>query len=311
MIIQTGMRTDIPAFYAQWLENRLRAGYVLVRNPYNPASVTRYSLAPEVVDVIAFCTKNPGPMLERLPLLAPYGQYWFITITPYGRDLEPNVPPKAEVVESFKALSRVVGADAVAWRYDPIIINDDWTVERHIEAFAGMAEALAGYTRICVISFIDLYEKVKRNFPEARMVRREDRLAIGRAFAQIAARHGMTVRACAEGDELAPYGVDCGGCTRAEDYERALGCRLRVPRAAKNVRPACACVLGSDIGAYNTCGHLCRYCYANADAAAVRANMRAHAPESPFLLGGPTPDDVIHPARQESWRDMQLRMEWI
>ena len=308
MIIQTGMRTDIPAFYAPWLENRLRAGFVLARNPYNPISVTRYRLDPAVVDAIAFCTKNPRPMLSRLPLLAPYGQYWQVTITPYGRDIEPHVPPVEEVIGSFRALSRAVGVNSVAWRYDPILVDGEWTARRHIEAFSRMAAALEGVTRVCIISFIDLYEKVKRNFPEARKVGREDRLEIGATFAGIGRRHGISIRACCEGEELSAFGVDCGGCTRKEDYERAIGCALRVPKRPP-VREACACLLGSDIGAYNSCGHLCRYCYANADAAAVRANMRAHDPESPFLLGGPTPDDIIHPASQESWRDMQIRMD--
>ena len=104
MIIQTGMRTDIPAFYAKWFTNRLKAGYVLARNPYNPASVTRYRLDPEVVDLIGFCTKNPAPMLPRLELLKPYGQHWSVTITPYGRDIEPHVPPKEQVMESLKRL---------------------------------------------------------------------------------------------------------------------------------------------------------------------------------------------------------------
>ena len=309
MIIQTGMRTDIPAFYSEWFANRLRAGYVLVRNPYNPIAVTRYSISPDVVDAIGFCTKNPAPMLEYMPLLEPYGQYWFVTVTPYGTHIEPNVPPKAEVLGSFRRLSEIVGADATGWRYDPILIDDQWTAERHIAAFERMAAALEGYTHTCVISFIDLYEKVKRNFPEARPVSREDRHAIGRAFARIGAEHGMTIRACAEGEELAVYGVDCGGCMRAEDYERALDCRLRIP-ARSPVRKACACVLGSDIGAYNTCGHLCRYCYANADADAVRANMRAHDPASPFLLGDATQDDIVYQAEQFSWKDIQLRMQF-
>ena len=94
MILQTGMRTDIPAFYTPWFLNRLRAGFVLVRSPYAPQRVTRYSLSPDVVDLIGFCTKNPGPMLPHLDALRPYaGQYWFVTLTPYGRDIEPNVPP--------------------------------------------------------------------------------------------------------------------------------------------------------------------------------------------------------------------------
>ena len=79
------MRTDIPAFYSEWFINRIKEGYVLVRNPYNPVQVTRYSLSPEVVDLISFCTKNPAPMLGKMEYLDPYGQYWFVTITPYGK----------------------------------------------------------------------------------------------------------------------------------------------------------------------------------------------------------------------------------
>lgn len=118
MIIQTGMRTDIPAFYAEWFVNRIKEGFVLVRNPYNPIQVTRYSLSPEVVDLIAFCTKNPAPMLSHMEALKPYGQYWFVTITPYGKEIELNVPPKELVMESFKRLSDIVGADSMGWLYD-------------------------------------------------------------------------------------------------------------------------------------------------------------------------------------------------
>lgn len=50
MIIHTGMRTDIPAFYADWFANRIREGFVCVRNPYNPIQVTEYSLDPSVVE---------------------------------------------------------------------------------------------------------------------------------------------------------------------------------------------------------------------------------------------------------------------
>ena len=82
MIIQTGNRTDIPAFYPDWFANRLREGYVLVRNPFNPQQVTRYLLDPAVTDLIVFCSKNPQPLLKYMPLIKPYHQYWFVTITP-------------------------------------------------------------------------------------------------------------------------------------------------------------------------------------------------------------------------------------
>ena len=307
MIINTGQRTDIPAFYSEWFVNRLREGFVLVRSPYDPGTVTRYRLDPEVVDLIGFCTKDPSPMLPHLELLRPYGQFWYVTITPYGREIEPGVPPKREVLESFLRLSEAVGPDRVGWRYDPVFVSADYPVERHIRAFEAMARTLSGATRTAVVSFIDLYAKTRRNFPEVREVSREERLTLGRAFAETAARCGMTLRPCAEGDELARFGADCGGCMTVAMYERALGSRLRVPARAP-ARKECACYLGGDIGAYDTCGHLCRYCYANHDADAVRRNMARHDPASPLLVGHLRDTDRVREAKQESWTDGQLSL---
>ena len=308
MIIQTGMRTDIPAFYHEWLINRIKEGFVMVRNPYDPTQVTRYNLSPEVVDLMAFCTKNPAPMLPHMDLLRPYGQYWYVTITPYGKEIEPGVPDKREVLESFRRLSDTVGPDRMGWRYDPVFISGEYPAERHIRAFEYMAQTLSGYTHTAVISFVDLYEKTKRNFPEVRPVTAEQRLQLGKAFVEIAGQYGMTVRPCGEGDELARFGADCSGCMTVAMYEQALGRRLKVPKTAP-ARKECACYLGGDIGAYNTCGHLCRYCYANYDAATVRKNLAAHDPESPLLIGHLEPGDQVHEAKQESWIDPQITME--
>lgn len=275
MIIQTGMRTDIPAFYSKWFLNRIKEGYVCVRNPYNPKQVTKCSLSPEVVDLIAFCTKNPLPMLPFLDKLKPYGQYWFVTITPYGRDIEPNVPDKETVMEGFKKLSDVVGADSMGWRYDPIFIDKKHSVEWHISEFEKMAEILAGYTKTCVISFIDIYRKVERNFRGVREVSKKDRITLGKEFIKIAGKFGMTIRPCAEGDELTLYGADCSGCMTVNTFETALHSRLEVPKRKKNQRNGqCACLLGVDIGAYDTCGHLCKYCYANVNPVLVKENMK-------------------------------------
>lgn len=309
MIIQTGMRTDIPAFYSKWLLNRIEEGFVLVRNPYNPIQVTRYRLTPDVVDLIAFCTKNPAPMLPHMDALKAYGQYWFITITPYGKDIEPNVPDKEKVMEDFKKLSGIVGVDSMGWRYDPIFIDEKHSVKWHISEFEKMAENLSGYTKSCVISFIDIYKKVERNFPSAGEVSKADRIGIGKAIIRIGAKYGMTIRPCAEGDELAAYGADCSGCMTVNIFETALHAYLDVPKRKTNQRNGqCACLLGVDIGAYDTCGHLCKYCYANTNAAFVKENMRKHDPLSPFLLGKSMPEDVIHEAQQRSWIDRQLRL---
>ena len=257
MIIQTGMRTDIPAFYSKWFLNRIKEGYVCVRNPYNPKHVMKYSLSPEVVDLIAFCTKNPLPMLPFLDELKPYGQYWFVTITPYGRDIEPNVPDKKTVMEGFKELSDVVGIDSIGWRYDPIFI------------------------------------------------------VIGKAFVKIASKYGMVLKPCAEGEELAKYGADCLGCMTVHTFETALHSRLEVPKRKKNQRNGeCACLLGTDIGAYDTCGHLCKYCYANVNPVLVKENMRMHNPDSPFLIDGYMTGDIVREAIQKSWIDRQIRLEF-
>ena len=307
MIINTGQRTDIPAFYAEWFSNRLKEGLVCVRNPYNPNQVSRYRLDPSVVDCIGFCTKNPAPMFPYIDLLKDYGQYWFVTITPYGRDIEPNVPDKHWMLEQFKQLSGLVGIHSVGWRYDPVIISERYTEKYHLRAFAQIADALSGYTETVVISFIDLYHNVRRNFPEAKEVSRDQRLTLGREFIRIAAANGMTVKPCAEGDELSVYGADCGGCMQISDYEKAVGMRLDAPKK-KGARAGCACYLSCDIGAYNTCRHFCRYCYANSEPERVLALSRQHDPASPFLIGGYRYGDVIHDVPQKSWADRSIKL---
>lgn len=308
MVINTGQRTDIPAFYSEWFANRLKSGYVCVRNPYDPGQVSRYRLDPSVVDIIGFCTKNPAPMFPYMELLKEYGQYWFMTITPYGRDIEPNVPDKHRLLDDFRRLSDFVGVDAVGWRYDPIFISERYTVEYHLHAFEQMAEALDGYTKTVVISFIDMYPKVRRNFPEAKGVSHDDRMLLGIEMIKTAGQHGMTVKPCAEGNELAPYGADCSGCMKISDYEKAIGMRLNAPKK-KGARAECACYLSCDIGAYNICRHLCRYCYANTESSKVMELSDMHDPESPFIIGNYREGDRIHDVPQESWIDGQESFE--
>ena len=305
MIINTGQRTDIPAFYAEWFANRLREGYVCVRNPYNPKQVSKYQLNSEVVDVIGFCTKNPAPMFPYMDLLKEYGQYWFVTITPYGKDIEPNVPDKHQLLRAFRQLSELVGTDAIAWRYDPIFLNDRYTVEYHLRAFEKMAAELEGYTSTVVISFIDLYQKVKRNFPKVRQVDEDNKRLLGKELIERAGRHRMVVKPCAEGTMLAEVGADCSGCMTVATYEKAIHKKLIVPPKKPN-RTECACYLACDIGAYDTCGHLCRYCYANNEIEMVKKNLSAHDPNSPFLIGNYMEGDVIHEVEQRSWIDPQI-----
>lgn len=307
MILHTGMRTDIPAFYALWLVNRLRAGEVCVRNPYDAQQVTRYRLDPRVVDLIAFCTKNPAPMLPYMERLVPFGQFWYVTITPYGRDIEPNVPAWQEVAHSFRKLSEIVGIERIGWRYDPIFLDACHTIDWHRRMFTQMAELLAGWTEMVVISFLMRYAKTQRNFPEGRDVMYAERMELGAYIIETARSYGMTVYPCGGGDELAAFGADMGGCMTPRIYERALGRRIRFPNYQRQ-RKECDCYLGADIGAYDSCPHLCRYCYANTYDVRVAKNRRRHDPASPFLIGHAEEGDRIHTALQESWLDVQERL---
>lgn len=322
MIITAGMRTDIPAFYSEWFLNRIREGFVLVRNPYRPEAVTRYELNPDVVDALVFCTKNPAPMLPHLRELQAYRQFWYVTLTPYGKDIEPNVPDKRQIVERFKELSVTVNThnaalaeiaedpihtlDAVHWRYDPILITEKYSVEQHIKSFAVMAELLAGYTHTCVISFVDVYNNVKKNFPELRPVTSEEEIALTKSFVEIGRKYDIAIKTCLENSQLAEYGADINGCGTAETLTKALGLSAQgltlEPPKKKFARPACSnCIISGDIGAYSNCPHLCRYCYANHDKCQVFHNHKLHDPASPFIVGNSKPGDIIHPAKQESW----------
>ena len=310
MIINTGCRTDIPAFYAKWLMNRIREGYVLVRNPYNPNQVTKYNLSPEVVDCLAFCTKNPEPMLTYLDELDMYKQYWFVTITPYGKDIEPNVPDKSKVIESFKKLSNHIGVDSIGWRYDPIFIGNGFDVSKHIKCFEKIAKELKGYTHNCTISFLDLYEKVKRNAPDIKPPTKEEQIEIAKAFARIGKENDMVIHACCEKTYLSQYGLQCNGCMSQEIVEKAINNTLQPPKR-KNLRQECNCLMGNDIGAYNTCGHLCKYCYANANKQFVIQNMKKHDDNSPFLIGRIEPGDKITEAKQKSWKVENEQISFI
>ena len=307
MVLNTGNRTDIPAFYSEWFARRLQEGYVLSRNPYNPEQVIRYELDPDVVDIIMFCTKNPGPMLKYMDLLRPFTQYWHVTITPYGKEIEPGVPDKKQVIRDFIRLSEQIGPDHICWRYDPVFIDETYTAEHHLRVFDRMAGMMEHATKQVIISFIDLYEKTKRNFPKAREVTAEEQNLLGEKMAEIAESHGMRIKACLENPSLSRFGIDVSGCFTRQDLERVLGEELEVPGTAMT-RKGCSCVLGSDIGAYNTCAHFCRYCYANYDRETVLANRRLHDPESPLLVGHLMPQDKVRSANQVSWKTGQLTL---
>ena len=308
MIINTGQRTDIPAFYSKWFINRIKEGYVLVRNPYYPSLVTKYVLDPKLVDVIGFCTKNPRPMFEYLDVIKEFGQFWYITITGFGKDLEPNVPPINALIEDFKYLSTYIGKNAVAWRYTPIIINERYTKEVHIQTFAYIASHLDGYTSLATFGFIDLYDKLKKNHPEIQDTDDQTKIEITKAFVEIAKKHHMNLRLCSKEKWLKCYGVDVDGCMRIEDYEHSISKRLKIKNKASARKSYCNCYISNDIGAYNSCLHLCKYCYANGSKAQVFNNYKNHDDNSALLIGQVCKGDTIKEAKQESCIDNTITL---
>ena len=299
MILNTGLRTDIPGFFSEWFYNRIEDGFVYVRNPYAKNQIYSYRLDPELIDCIIFCTKNPKPMFENLEKIDKFNQYWHITITPYEKEIEPNVPPINDVLESFKYLSKKLGKENVTLRYDPIFINEKYTLEKHIESFEYIINSLSGYTTEAIISFIDLYEKTKRNFPKAREVTKDERLKLGKEFAQIGKKNNITIKTCVEGSELDKFGIDSSGCMTKEVIERAINKNLNVPKQ-KARNGECYCLLNNDIGEYNTCDHGCLYCYANSNKRLVKRNLKLHDPKSPILIGEIKEDDIIKEMKQKS-----------
>ena len=302
MIINTGQRTDIPAFYSRWFINRIRAGYVLVRNPYYPSIVTKFKLDKDLVDIIGFCTKNPGPMLQYLDEIKDFGQIWYVTITGFENDIEPNVPPIDKVINDFIYLSEHVGKDAVNWRYTPIIINSKYTKERHIKTFEYIASKLSGYTNMVTFGFVDIYDKLAKIHPNIKDCDDNTKIEIALAFKEIAKKYNLELRLCSKEKWLKDYGIDTLGCMRIEDYERSIHNKLSFKSKMQARKGYCACYLSNDIGAYNSCPHLCEYCYANGNKEQVIKNYKNHDCNSPFLIGNSLPNDEIRDAKQESYK---------
>lgn len=308
MILNTGCRSDIPAFFSRWFYNRIQEGYVCTRNPYVPKQVLRYILDPQVVDILCFCTKNPEPMLDGLKMLDNFRQFWFVTLTPYGKDVEPMVGDKRKILESIKRLSGYVGVKKVAWRYDPIFVTEKYSLEYHLRAFEKIASMLQGHVSFCVISFLDLYEKTKRNFPQAKAVTNKEQIFLALHLSEIGRKYGIPIRSCCEASFLSRYGIETQGCMTKEVLEEATNIEMTVPKSKKPARSFCNCLLGSDIGMYNTCRHGCLYCYANYDRKTVEENLKHHDPNSPLLIGRIEKGDKIIDVKQESYLSNQISL---
>jgi hypothetical protein len=289
VIISASRRTDIPAFYSEWMMNRVRAGFCEVPNPVNPNQVSTVSLHPDDVDGIVFWTRNPDPLVPHIDELDGMGfrLHFLVTLVSYPPEWGPGSEPIEHATDRFRALSRRVGVERVSWRYDPVILSSVTGLEFHRDTFGRIAERLEGSTRRCIVSFADYYAKVRRRLrglqergvcflegpPDAFR-------AVAECLSGIAVRRGFELQSCAEETDGSPWGIRPGACIEG----RLFG--LDAKRCVKDPvqRPACRCCRSRDIGVYDTCPARCVYCYATNDRDRALRNHRAHDSRWPSLV---------------------------
>ena len=308
MILSVSRRTDIPNYYADWFYNRIKEGFLCVRNPMNFHQVSRIELSPEVVDCIVFWTKNPEPMMERLEELSSYPYYFQFTLTGYGKDVEPGVPHKREkMIPVFQKLSEKIGKQKVIWRYDPVIFTGTYTPEYHLKAFEQIAGALNGCTDKCVISFGDVYAKNKKNMEVMGAYEADPSVLLdfSKKISEIARANGMTVGSCSEMIDLSACGIGHNSCIDKALIEEIIGCKIKTSKD-KNQRPECGCVESIDIGRYDTCKNGCRYCYACDSRCSVIKNCGRYDEKAPLLCGILTEEDKIAERKIKSLKEEQI-----
>lgn len=310
MILSVSRRTDIPNYYSDWFMNRLKEGYLYVRNPFNAHLISKIVLSPEVVDCIVFWTKNPTNMMKYLEDLKDYQYYFQFTITSYGKDIEPNLPNKKEIIiPTFKALSDRIGKDRVILRYDPILMNERYTIDYHIEAFNKITSALSGYTNKVVISFIDIYSKILKNTKEfgIKQLSSENMRFVAKNLAVIAKQNHMTIESCAESIDLKDIGISHGSCIDKETIENIIGGSLKCMKD-KNQRAECGCIESIDVGTYNTCCNGCIYCYANYSHRIVARQKEKYSVFSPLLCERVNEMDRIIDRKVVSLKEQQISL---
>lgn len=275
----------------------------------NLINVSRINLSPETVDCIVFWSKNPQPLLKHFDVINRYNYYFHFTLTPYDSTIEMNLPPKIELIDTFRKLSDKVGLEKVIWRYDPVFYTDKYNYKTHLNAFEKTARMLSGYTRRCMYSFLTVYKKCERNMKGISFSRpsEEDILSLSESFSAIASDSRIALQTCAEDIDLRRYGIQKGKCIDDNLISRISGKKLSLPKD-RNQRQECLCVPSIDIGAYNTCTHLCLYCYANYEHNKAHNNFKNHNSDSELISGVLTGNEIIR-ERQNNLKNIdQLKL---
>lgn len=314
VILSASRSTDIPAFYPEWLMNRLRAGFLTWKNPFNQ-QLLRIDLS-KVAGAV-FWSKNPRPIMSYLDEISTRNIdfYFQFTVNDYENvGFEPRVPPLAQRLETFKELSQRLGRNRVVWRFDPICISAEVNAESILQRLERLAAVLGSLTERLVISFVDVnaYKKVQDNIKRIdgltlREPTVEEQNYLAEGIARIAKQHGLQPSACGESRSFAAFGISPASCIDGALFaeicsprnfilQQHLGINklqasllpsapyeLKV-RKDKGQRDVCGCIESKDVGMYNTCGHMCVYCYANHSQNIVERNMALHDPAGESIV---------------------------
>lgn len=275
----------------------------------NIHQISKINLAPSVVDCIVFWSKNPKPIIKKLDRLTDYMYYFQFTLNAYNKDLETNLPSLDDRIQTFQALSESIGRQRVIWRYDPIILNDQYSISWHFEKFDRIAKQLCRHTEKVTISFIDLYTKNSNSMRERNICELscDQKNTIAKGLSEIAHSHNLKIDTCAEDIDLSVYGIDHAHCIDDRLIAKLLGCSIDAEKD-KNQRLECGCAASIDLGLYNTCQNGCTYCYANHNADARKRSFEAYDSSSPLLCSQVTELDRITERRVKSQRNMQLSL---
>lgn len=238
VIVSASRSTDIPAFYAKWFINRLKAGYCVWYNPFNQQPMY---ISFKNTKVVVFWTKDPEPIMEYLPELDKRGiHYYFqVTLNNYEEEgFEPNVPPLQHRIGVFKKLSDKIGKEKVIWRFDPLVLTDQLSPCKLLTKIHHVGNQIKGYTDKLVFSFIDVkaYKKVQNNLVKETPFFTRDNVGTAEPEGdkQIELVEGLTklrdywksegwdleLATCAEAIDFGFYGIEHNRCIDGDLMER-------------------------------------------------------------------------------------------
>ena len=315
-IVSASRSTDIPAFYADWFFHRLKVGYSAWTNPFNGVKsyvsykntrfIVFWSKNPRPL------LSHLDYLNERK--IGCYIQYTLNDYE--EEKLERGVPPIQERIDTFKRLVDKLGEGRVIWRFDPLILTDDINVDKLLGKIERIGAQLQGYTKKLVFSYADIlsYRKVKANLEKNNIPYHEwiepQMLDFARRLSILNKKWNLKLATCGEKIDLKPFGIEKNHCIDydllvrfAHDDEilmNFIGATIKkrqrnifgesepIPKSAIELsgdryvikdsgqRDFCGCMRSKDIGEYNTCKHLCEYCYANDNKAIAIANYNRH-----------------------------------